>query len=74
MWLNAIGDKLKTKYRGKSDCNLFICEDHFKKESLRCGSHTVFTDGSLTHVPRKRITLRPDSVPSVFSNVSFIKI
>lgn len=63
-WWNAIGNNIK---KGRSHRNnLFVCNQHFAENCFQRELIEVLRDGCEVSLPRKCVTLKKDSVPSIF--------
>lgn len=63
-WLTAIGNSLK---EGRSvRKNIYICSHHFAVNCFLTESTKILKDGQEIDVPRKRMALKKESVPSIF--------
>ncbi|KAK0178535.1 hypothetical protein PV327_007416 [Microctonus hyperodae] len=63
-WLTAIGNSLK---EGRSvRKNIYICSHHFAVNCFLTEPTKILKDGQEIDVPRKRMALKKESVPSIF--------
>ncbi|XP_043471717.1 uncharacterized protein LOC122504601 [Leptopilina heterotoma] len=70
-WWSAIGNNIK---RGRSHrSNLFVCNQHFAESCFQRELIEVLRDGCEVSLPRKCVTLKKDSVPSIFENFGVSK-
>lgn len=65
-WLDAIGDLIK---KGRSHrSRLFVCNQHFAESCFQRELIEVLRDGCEVSLPRKCVTLKKDSIPSIFED------